>query len=48
VERAVNESLGSAFDEAEALLISRFKDVTLAELSASFNTHHKGVQHGHR
>ncbi|QJD91940.1 Rrf2 family transcriptional regulator [Duganella dendranthematis] len=32
VERAVNESLGSAFDEAEALLISRFKDVTLAEL----------------
>ena len=48
VERAVNEALGSAFDEAEALLISRFRNVTLAQLSASFNTHHKGVHHEHR
>jgi DNA-binding IscR family transcriptional regulator len=48
VERAVNQALGSAFDEAEALLISRFKDVTLAELSASFNAHHKGPHHEHR
>lgn len=48
VERAVNQALGSAFDEAEALLLSRFKDVTLAQLSASFNTHHKGAHHEHR
>lgn len=37
VERVVNQSLAQAFDEAEALLISRFADITLAELSARFN-----------
>ncbi len=37
VERAVNDALASAFDEAEALLIERFKDVTLADLSAHFS-----------
>jgi DNA-binding IscR family transcriptional regulator len=50
VERAVNDALASAFDEAEALLIERFKDVTLADLSARFNhgyAHHKGIHHDH-
>lgn len=50
VERAVNQSLSAAFDEAEALLIARFRDVTLADLSALFNheyARHRGEQHGH-
>jgi len=37
VERAVNAALGSAFDEAEALLLQRFAEVTLASLSADFH-----------
>jgi len=37
VEQAVNAALGSVFDEAEALLLSRFGAVTLAELSADFH-----------
>jgi DNA-binding IscR family transcriptional regulator len=37
VEQAVNAALGSAFDEAETLLLSRFGTVTLAELSADFH-----------
>jgi DNA-binding IscR family transcriptional regulator len=50
VERAVNDALSSAFDEAEALLIERFKDVTLADLSARFNDEyakHQGASHAH-
>ncbi|MEV4780921.1 Rrf2 family transcriptional regulator [Burkholderia sp. LMU1-1-1.1] len=50
VERAVNDALSSAFDEAEALLIERFKDVTLADLSTRFNDEyakHKGASHAH-
>jgi DNA-binding IscR family transcriptional regulator len=50
VERAVNDALASAFDEAEALLIERFKDVTLADLSARFNqgyANHQGAHHAH-
>jgi DNA-binding IscR family transcriptional regulator len=35
VEQAVNAALGDAFDQAEALLLSRLGDVTLAELSAN-------------
>jgi len=38
VEQAVNETLGSAFAEAEALLLRRFGEVTLAQLSASFES----------
>ncbi len=34
VEQAVNAALGSAFDEAEALLLRRFGEVTLSQLSA--------------
>ena len=37
VEQAVNEALDKAFQEAEALLIGRLADVTLADLSADFN-----------
>jgi DNA-binding IscR family transcriptional regulator len=37
VEQAVNAALGSTFDEAEALLLSRFGAVTLARLSADFH-----------
>lgn len=37
VEQVVNQSLETAFDDAEALLRKRFKDVTLAELSNRFN-----------
>ena len=36
VEQAVNAALNQAFDEAEALLLSRLGNVTLAMLSADF------------
>jgi len=38
VEQVVNQSLASAFDEAEALLVARLGEVSLAELSERFNT----------
>jgi len=44
----VNKSLASAFDEAEALLIKRLGDVSLAELSERFNAQyaaHLGEHH---
>jgi DNA-binding IscR family transcriptional regulator len=34
VEQAVNAALGQAFEDAEALLLARFGEVTLAMLSA--------------
>ena len=37
VEEAVNHALNQAFQDAEALLIARFRDVTLAQLSADFH-----------
>lgn len=37
VEQAVNAALGDAFDAAEALLLARFGEVTLADLSADFH-----------
>lgn len=37
VEQAVNAALGQAFDDAEALLLHRFGEVTLAKLSADFH-----------
>jgi DNA-binding IscR family transcriptional regulator len=37
VEQAVNAALGRLFDEAEAILLSRFGAVTLAQLSADFH-----------
>ncbi|MCW0234601.1 MAG: Rrf2 family transcriptional regulator [Ferrovibrio sp.] len=36
VEQAVNAALGRAFDEAEAMLLSRFASVTLAQLRDDF------------
>lgn len=51
VEKVVNQSLSSAFDEAEALLIARFADVTLADLSARFDAeypHHGASQHARK
>lgn len=36
VEQSVNAALESAFAEAEALLLERFADVTLADLAADF------------
>ncbi|MCY1523693.1 Rrf2 family protein [compost metagenome] len=37
VEAAVNAALDGAFDEAEALLLARFGEVTLATLSQDFH-----------
>ncbi len=37
VEEAVNNALNSAFADAEALLLARFRAVTLAQLSADFH-----------
>lgn len=54
VERAVNDALVDAFAQAEALLIARLADITLAELSERFNTQYahyaqtRGVQHDHQ
>ncbi len=38
VEQAVNAALDQAFDDAEALLLARLGEVTLAMLSADFHT----------
>jgi DNA-binding IscR family transcriptional regulator len=37
VEQAVNEALGTAFEDAERLLLERFSRVTLGRLSADFH-----------
>jgi DNA-binding IscR family transcriptional regulator len=49
VERVVNQSLGDALAEAEALLLARFAQVTLAELSERFNAQYpkQGAHHAH-
>jgi DNA-binding IscR family transcriptional regulator len=49
VERVVNQSLGDALAEAEALLLGRFAQVTLAELSERFNAQYprQGGHHAH-
>jgi Rrf2 family protein len=39
VEQAVNAALGKSFQDAEALLLSRFGEVTLAMLSADVRRH---------
>lgn len=51
VEKVVNQSLASAFEEAEAVLVRRLAHITLAELSERFNAqyaHHRGGTHDHR
>jgi DNA-binding IscR family transcriptional regulator len=49
VEQVVNQSLGDALDEAEALLLARFAQITLAELSERFNAQYpkQGGHHAH-
>jgi DNA-binding IscR family transcriptional regulator len=49
VEKVVNQSLGDALAEAEALLLGRFAQVTLAELSDRFNAQYprQGGHHAH-
>lgn len=37
VEEAVNQALNQAFQDAEALLLNHFRQVTLAQLSADFH-----------
>ena len=37
VEQAVNAALGTAFEDAEQLLLERFSDITLSRLSADFH-----------
>lgn len=45
VERAVNSALGDTFRSAETLILERFDEVTLADLSADF--HRRAVEAGH-
>ena len=48
VEQAVNAALDQAFDDAEALLLSRLGEVTLAMLSADFHDRLVARGNGHR
>jgi DNA-binding IscR family transcriptional regulator len=48
VEQAVNAALDTAFRDAEALLISRLGDVTLARLSADFHARLAGRSRSRR
>ncbi len=47
VEQAVNRALGRAFDDAEAMLLERFGEVTLAELAADIRGNHNHLDHSH-
>lgn len=48
VEQAVNAALDRSFEEAEALLLARFGEVTLAMLSADFHARMLARPRGHR
>lgn len=54
IEKAVNAALAQAFHAAEALLLKRFGDVTLAQLSADLQKRlaahgpHSHLEHPHR
>jgi len=54
IEQAVNTALGQAFHAAEALLLKRFGDVTLAQLSADVQKRlaargpHFHLEHAHQ
>lgn len=43
VEQAVNRALDQTLAEAEALIIARLREVSLAELSAGLERHHSSV-----
>jgi DNA-binding IscR family transcriptional regulator len=45
IEQAVNAALSDAFEAAEALLLNRFKEVTLGDLSAEFRNRLSGRSH---
>jgi DNA-binding IscR family transcriptional regulator len=47
VEQAVNAALGKSIDEAEALLLARFRELTLAKLAADVRKR-GGVRGSHR
>lgn len=44
VEQSVNAALDQAFAEAEALLLERFADISLADLAADFARRHAAVR----
>lgn len=46
VEQAVNAALDDAFQEAEALLLARFAEITLADLAADFRRRHAAYREG--
>lgn len=46
VEKAVNAALDQTLAEAEALIVARLREVTLAALSEDFNRHHPDHQPG--
>jgi Rrf2 family protein len=48
VEQAVNGALDKAFDDAQALLLSRLADVTLATIHADFHKRLAGRGNDHR
>ncbi len=48
VEQSVNVALEGTFAEAEALLLKRFSEITLADLAADFARRHATAQHKRR
>lgn len=45
VEQSVNAALEGTFEEAEALLLKRFSQITLASLAADFARRHAAARH---
>ncbi|RYF82262.1 MAG: Rrf2 family transcriptional regulator [Comamonadaceae bacterium] len=45
VEQAVNAALAGTLAEAEALLLQRFSEITLADLAADFARRHAAAKH---
>ncbi|MDO9416171.1 Rrf2 family transcriptional regulator [Pararhizobium sp.] len=46
VEQAVNAALSDAFEQAEALLLARFADVSLADIARDFEARYAVVRDG--
>ena len=44
VEQTVNAALGATFADAEALLLKRFSEITLADLAVDFACRHAGAR----
>ena len=45
VEQTVNAALEGTFAEAEALLLKRFSEITLADLATDFARRHAAARH---